>query len=275
MGEKLLGRGLKDLFVENNIDEIRDGEVIVNISLDEIKPNPFQPRKIFNQEKIDELASSIKEYGVFQPIIIKPVAEGYIIVSGERRYRAANQVGLQTIPAIIRQYDPGMVREIALLENLQREDLTPIEEAEAYKDIIDELMYTQKELADKIGKSRSYVTNILGLLNLPKKVQQMILDNQISMGHARVLSKLENEDRIIEIANLIVKNELSVRQVEELGKKEKKTKQIKRTVKNPYKKYEKTLKSKYGYNVSIKNNKITFKADDNELDELIKKLLEE
>ena len=114
MGEKLLGRGLKDLFVENNIDEIRDGEVIVNISLDEIKPNPFQPRKIFNQEKIDELASSIKEYGVFQPIIIKPVAEGYIIVSGERRYRAANQVGLQTIPAIIRQYDPGMVREIAL-----------------------------------------------------------------------------------------------------------------------------------------------------------------
>lgn len=279
MSEKTLGRGIQDLFKENNldIDEILDGEVVVNIDLDEIKPNPFQPRTIFNQEKIDDLAQSIKEYGVFQPIILKAVNEGYIIVSGERRYRASKKVGLKTIPAIIRQYEPSKVAEIALLENLQREDLTPIEEANAYKNIIEELNYTQKELADRIGKSRSYVTNVLGLLNLPKNIQDMILCGDISMGHARVLSKLEDQKRIQYLASLIITKGLSVRQIEELGKKEKKVKQIRTSVKNPsLKKQEKILQQKYGNIVSIKEDKIVFKYDkDINVEELIKKLLGE
>ena len=279
MSEKILGRGLKDLLNENSfdVDQIQEGEVIVNIPLDEIKPNPFQPRTIFNQEKIDDLAQSIKEYGVLQPIILKAVSDGYIIVSGERRYRASKQVGLETIPAIVRQYDPSRVAEIALLENLQREDLTPIEEAIAYKNIIEQIGYTQKDLADRIGKSRSYVTNVLGLLNLPENIQKMILDGDISMGHARVLSKLKNKKRIQYLASLIITKGLSVRQIEELGKQEKKVKQIKTTEKNPQlKKYEKSLEKRYGYQVSIKNNRVTFKCDDEErIKELISKLMGE
>ncbi len=276
MGDKTLGRGLKDLFDENVMDQVLEGEVIIEIPLENIKPNPFQPRKIFNQEKIDDLAISIKEYGVFQPIIVKQVTEGYIIVSGERRYRASKQVGLETIPAIVRQYEPRMVIEIALLENLQREDLSPIEEAEAYQNIIEKLSYTQKELADRIGKSRSHITNILGLLNLPDEVQKMIISEEISMGHARVLSKLSDQDRIKSLASLIISKGLSVRQIEEISKKEKKSNEIKVKVKNPtYKKMEKQLSSKYGGSVSIKENKIIIKTDSDKLVELINKLMGE
>lgn len=279
MGEKTLGRGLKDLLGENllNVDEIQEGEVIVNIPLKDIKPNPFQPRTIFNQEKIDDLARSIKEYGVFQPIILKPINEGYIIVSGERRYRASLQVGLETIPAIIRQYEPSLVMEIALLENLQREDLTPIEEANAYRNIIENLSYTQKELADRIGKSRSYVTNVLGLLNLDEAIQKMILSGDISMGHARVLSKLEDPKRAMELAKMIVSKGLSVRQIEEMGKTEKKTKTIKKKIKNPStREKEKALHQKYGNVVTIKDNKVVFRCEDEmKVKELIEKLLGE
>lgn len=277
MGEKTLGRGLKDLLGENllNVDEIQEGEVIVNVPLKDIKPNPFQPRTIFNQEKIDDLASSIREYGVFQPIILKPANEGYIIVSGERRYRASLQVGLETIPAIIRQYEPSLIMEIALLENLQREDLTPIEEANAYRNIIEKLSYTQKELADRIGKSRSYVTNVLGLLNLDENIQKMILSGDISMGHARVLSKLEDPKRAMELANMIVSKGLSVRQIEEMGKSEKKIKTIRKKVKNPSTRAsEKALHHKYGNAVTIKDNKIIFRCEDeNMIKELVEKLL--
>lgn len=276
MGEKLNGRGLMDLLNENNIDKIQDGEVIVEIPLVNIKPNPFQPRKIFDDDKLDDLAKSIKEYGVFQPIIVKQTTDGYIIVSGERRYRASSMVGLQTIPAIVRDYEPRMVIEIALLENLQREDLTPIEEAEAYRNIIEKLSYTQKELADRIGKSRSHVTNVLGLLNLPDNVQQMILHGDISMGHARALSKLSDEKRICSLAEMIVHKGLSVREIEELSKEEKKSKVVKRKVKNPVmKSYEKNLTKKLGVKVSISDNKIIFKTEDEEVRKKILDLLME
>jgi ParB family chromosome partitioning protein len=249
-------RTLADLLQEHHVDDVLEGEVIDEIPLSEIKANPFQPRRIFDQDKIDELAQSIREHGIFQPIIIKKIAKGYIIVSGERRYRAAQQVGLKTIPSIVRQYEESKVAEIALAENLQRENLTPIEEAEAYKVVMNHLRLTQTELAQKIGKSRSHVTNMLGLLNLPEDTQNLLLTNQISMGHARALSKLENRDQINKLANMIVRKQLSVRQVEELTKTEDKTNKIKRKPKTKYIKEEKYLSSYLNHKFKIDEKKI-------------------
>jgi ParB family transcriptional regulator, chromosome partitioning protein len=266
-------RTLADLLEEHHVDDVLEGEVIDELSLSEIKPNPFQPRRIFDQEKIDELAQSIREHGIFQPIIVKKVKEGFIIVSGERRYRAAQLVGLNTIPSIIRQYEESKVAEIALAENLQRENLTPIEEAEAYKVVMNHLSLTQAELAKKIGKSRSHVTNMLGLLNLPDETQQMLLSNQISMGHARALSKLENPQQINKLAKLILAKQLSVRQVEELTKTEVKTNKIKRQPKIKYLNEEKRLTSYLNRKVKIDENKISIYYDENELNEILNRLI--
>jgi|SRR5690554_1439736 len=266
-------RTLTDLLQEHHVDDVLEGEVIDEIALSEIKPNPFQPRRVFDQEKIDELAQSIREHGIFQPIIVKKVNNGYIIVSGERRYRAAHQVGLNTIPSIIRQYEESKVAEIALAENLQRENLTPIEEAEAYKVVMNHLSLTQTELTSKIGKSRSHVTNMLGLLGLPSETQQMLLTNQISMGHARALSKLENQQQINKLANLIVKKQLSVRQVEELTKTEDKTNKIRRKPKIKYLNEEKRLTSYLNRKVKIDEKKIVIYYDENELGEILNRLI--
>jgi ParB family chromosome partitioning protein len=266
-------RTLADLLQEHHVDDVLEGEVIDEIALEEIKANPFQPRRIFDQDKIDELAQSIREHGIFQPIIIKKVGKGYIIVSGERRYRAAQQVGLKTIPSIVRQYEESKVAEIALAENLQRENLTPIEEAEAYKVVMNHLSLTQTELAQKIGKSRSHVTNMLGLLNLPEETQNLLLTNQISMGHARALSKLENKDQINKLANMIVRKQLSVRQVEELTKTEDKTNKIKRKPSTRYIKEEKYLSSYLNHKVKIDEKKITIYYHEDELAEVISRLL--
>lgn len=266
-------RTLADLLEEHHVDDVLEGEVIDELSLLEIKPNPFQPRRIFDQEKIDELAQSIREHGIFQPIIVKKVKEGFIIVSGERRYRAAQLVGLNTIPSIIRQYEESKVAEIALAENLQRENLTPIEEAEAYKVVMNHLSLTQTELAKKIGKSRSHVTNMLGLLNLPDETQQMLLSNQISMGHARALSKLENPQQINKLAKLILAKQLSVRQVEELTKTEVKTNKIKRQPKIKYLNEEKRLTSYLNRKVKIDEKKISIYYDENELNEILNRLI--
>lgn len=267
------GRGISDLILENTIDVIREGEVVNDVKLSEIRPNPYQPRKFFNQEKIDELAQSIKENGVFQPIILKKGPNGYIIVSGERRYRASAQIGLETIPAIIRGYDEGKVAEIALIENLQREDLTSVEEAEAYRNIMGYLGLTQNELAIKVGKSRSYITNMLGLLTLPPEVLEMISKGDISAGHARALSKLENQDRIILLAKRIIEKGLSVRDIEQIAKGEAKLNEIKRVKKPKYDKIAKTLSKKYGADVKIDDKKITIKSGN--VEELIKVLLGE
>lgn len=258
-----LGKGLLDLLGENYVDinTDLDGEAIVDVNLKEIKPNPYQPRKIFNEEQIEELALSIKEHGVFQPIILKKVTNGYIIVAGERRYRACKSLGLETIPAIIREYNQAKVAEIALLENLQREDLNSIEEAEAYKQIMKELEITQEELAKRIGKSRSYVTNMLGLLTLPKQVQALVLENKMTMGHARALSKLSDKRKINILARQVVEKGLSVRQTEELTSKNKKKNPVNKV---DYSDLEKKLKEK-GFNATITSNKITLKGDINEL----------
>lgn len=222
---KALGRGLEELFnnepfnineFERNIVEDTKESDIVEINIDELRSNPYQPRKLFDEEKIDELAKSIKDYGLIEPIIVKKSIKGYEIVAGERRTLASKKAGLKTIKAIVKDFTDEDMMSIALLENIQREDLNVIEEASAYKKMLDVLRITQEELAEKIGKSRSHVTNILGLLKLPKKVQEMVLTEKISMGHARCLSKLSDEKIIFELAQLIVVKNLSVREVEDL-----------------------------------------------------------
>ena len=187
---RALGRGLEQLFSEDGIDfdtlensiveEAKTNNQIIEVKLSELRANPYQPRKNFDEEALNELASSIKEHGVFQPIIVKKSIKGYEIIAGERRFRASKLAGMQTIPAIVKDFSDEEMMQIALLENLQRENLTSIEEAKAYKSIIESMNITQDELAKKVGKSRSHVTNILGLLKLPASVQDMVLYNKLS-----------------------------------------------------------------------------------------------
>jgi len=272
MSNEKKARTFTDLLQEHHIDDVLEGEIIEEVSLRDIKPNPFQPRRIFDEEKINELAQSIKEHGVFQPIILKRVKNGFIIVSGERRFRASQIVGLKTIPSIIRQYEEAKVAEIALAENLQRENLTPIEEAEAYKIVMSNLKLTQNELAEKVGKSRSHVTNTLGLLNLPEEVQNMLLTSQISMGHARALSKLENKAQVIKLAKLVVFKQLSVRQIEELTKIEDKTNKIQRKETSKYLEQETKLSKAIGHKIKIDDKKIVIYYKEDSIDDIIQRL---
>lgn len=265
---RALGMGLEELFnsemldfdqVETKIVEETPKNQIVEINLDELKSNPYQPRKIFDDDALQDLASSIKEHGVFQPIIVKKTIKGYNIIAGERRAKASKLAGKKTIPAIIKDFTDEEMMQIALLENLQREDLSAIEEAKAYKSIIESLRITQDELAKKIGKSRSHITNMLGLLRLPLSVQDLVLYDKISMGHARVLSKLESHDQIEELANKTISEDLSVRELEELanGKKFVRKTPINRASKTKeYKYIEKAIKEKLDTKVSISGNKI-------------------
>ena len=267
--KRALGRGLEELFNNENLDldsmerqiyESATKEEIIELPIDELRVNPYQPRKVFKDEALQELSNSIKEHGVFQPIIVKQSIKGYEIVAGERRFRASKMAGLTTIPAIVRNFTDGQMMEIALLENLQRENLSAIEEALAYKNMIEQLSLTQDELSRKVGKSRSHITNILGLLRLPKEVQDMVAENKISMGHARVLSKLESDYKIIEMAREIVENKLPVRQIEDIASNpdvEKKVKIARKsTSSNEFKYVEDLLRDKLDTRVKIKERKI-------------------
>ena len=267
---KALGRGLEQLFndeglnfdtIENSIiEEAKTNDQIVEIDLSELRANPYQPRKNFDEEALNELASSIKEHGVFQPIIVKKSIKGYEIIAGERRFRASKLAGMQTIPAIVKDFSDEEMMQIALLENLQRENLTSIEEAKAYKSIIESMNITQDELAKKVGKSRSHVTNILGLLKLPASVQDMVLYNKLSMGHARVLSKLDDPKIVEDLAQRVINEDLSVRKLESLVyDNEEKEVKTKKNTNNEYKYMENFLKEKLGTNVKINNNKISIK----------------
>ena len=267
--KRALGRGLEQLFNNENLDmsmiektiyEESTSEEIVELSLEELRPNPYQPRKIFNDDALTDLANSIKEHGVFQPIIVKKSIKGYEIIAGERRFRASKMAGKTTIPAIIRDFTDEQMMEIALLENLQRENLNAIEEAHAYKTMLEKLSITQDQLSLKVGKSRSHVTNMLGLLRLPKDVQKMVVQDKLSMGHARILSKLENENKILEFANKIVDEGLTVRDIERIASSEdveKKVKIVKRNTANEdYKYVEELLRDKLDTKVKIKEQKI-------------------
>lgn len=224
---KRLGKGLSALIPEIN-DEV-DKKEIVQIKLSNIRPNKNQPRKEFDEDKIKALSDSIKNVGVLQPIVLKPTDEAnYMIIAGERRYRASIMAGKEEIPAVIKDIPVKDIMEIALIENLQREDLNAIEEALAYKSLIDNYKVTQEELSKAVGKSRPHITNTLRLLNLQKKVIKMIENGEITPGHGKALLRIENHDQQLEIANKIVKDDLSVRVVEEMAKKIICNKQVKK-----------------------------------------------
>lgn len=266
--KKALGRGLEELFstevldfdtFESNIMENAKSNEIQDIPVNEIRPNPYQPRKTFNEDALRELSESIKNHGVFQPIIVKKGIRGYDLIAGERRLRASKMAGLDKIPAIVKDFSDDEMREIALLENIQRENLTAIELAWAYKGIIDNLDIRQEDLALKIGKSRSHITNTLGLLNLPEEVQKMILNGELSMGHARVLSKMEDESKITDLAKKIINEGLSVHEIENISKNEEIKKRIPITRRNKdtdYTNIENELRDILGTRVKVENKKI-------------------
>lgn len=225
---KHLGKGLAAIFGENVsdvLDDIQQGKHesfkydSKDILVSEIKPNPYQPRKQFDETKLSELAESIATHGVFTPILVKPANKGYELIAGERRLRASKIAEIETIPAIIIDFDDQQMMEISLLENVQRENLNVIEEANGYQRLIKNLNYTQDKLAKRIGKSREHVANMLRLLKLPKKVQDMVTNNLLSMGHVRALLAIKDDKKIEEIAYLAIKDRLSVRAVEQLVKK--------------------------------------------------------
>ncbi len=286
---RALGKGLEELFNNEQLDlnkfekqivESTPKEEIIEVNISDLRPNPYQPRKVFDESKLNELASSIKEHGVFQPIIIKKSVKGYEIIAGERRVKASSIAGLQKIPAIVRSFTDEEMMEIALLENLQRENLNSIEEATAYKKLLDSLSITQEELANKLGKSRSHITNMLGLLSLPTEIKDMISENKISMSHARVLSKIEEKDKILSLADKIINENLNVRELEELSKDQKIVKKhhIEKHKTNEYHYLEEQLCDKLGTKVKIKSNKIEIKFSNvNDLNRILEilKLTEE
>ncbi len=266
---KALGKGLEQLFSNEVIDfdnytkEIvsnTDSKDILEIPLNEIRSNPYQPRKDFNEESLNELASSIKEHGIIEPIIVKKSIKGYELVAGERRTKAAKLAGLEKIPAVIKDFTDQEMMEVALIENIQREDLNPIEEATAYQNIIKLSNLTQDEFAKKFGKSRSYVTNLLGLLNLPLETRQLVISKELSMSHARCLSKLSDDYLINTLAKRVVKEQMSVRTLEnlinaqELPKKQKQERDSTQNIRNTI--YEKLLREKVGTKVKISTKKI-------------------
>ena len=211
-----LGKGLDALFMDN---ETVDSGGVATLRLSEIEPNRDQPRKIFSEEALNELADSIREHGVLQPLLVRPLPGGsYQLVAGERRWRASRMAGLQEVPVVIREMDEEQAMEIALIENLQREDLNAIEEATGYKQLMERYGMTQEQVAKRVGKSRPAIANALRLLNLPPKVMDMVGEGEVSPGHARALLAFDDQDRIVEIAQKVKTGKYSVRDIERMAK---------------------------------------------------------
>ena len=281
--KKALGKGLEQLFNINELDfQSFEKEIVSStpesdikmIPIDEIRSNPYQPRIHFDEEALEELAESIKLHGVFEPIIVKKSIKGYELIAGERRTKASKLAGLDKIPAIVKDFDDQAMMEIALIENIQREDLSPIEEAKAYKNYMLKTGITQEEIAKRFGKSRSYITNTLGLLNLPSSVQEDVVKGSISMSHARVLSKLESEEQIIDLSKKIKNDGISVRELENMSKETdvlKRRHEIKtKEVSTRHKVYEKALREVTGSKVVVSKGKITISFDsDSDLDRIM------
>jgi len=264
---KKLGKGLDAIFgdgIDSVLDEISNGESEIkgnkiSLKISDIRPNPYQPRKTFDETALKELADSIKERGVFQPILVRKSLKGYELIAGERRLKASKLAGLKEIPSIILDFNDADMMEVSILENLQREDLTAIEEAQAYEQIVEKLGYTQEELAKKLGKSRAYITNILRLLKLPTKVQEMVNKGKISYGHARALLGINDEDKILDLANRIVSDDLTVRDIEKIVKgKPKQSEPVNKPKPNPYLvNVRRSLEEKLATKVDVDKNKIT------------------
>ncbi|GIM45884.1 stage 0 sporulation protein J [Collibacillus ludicampi] len=204
-----LGKGLGAL-----LPEVSKEDPVTTVSISQLRANPYQPRMTFDDEKLDELADSIREHGIIQPLIVRKSVRGYEIVAGERRWRAAKKVGLEQVPVVIKEFSDLQMMEIALIENLQREDLNPIEIADAYQKLLDQFNLTQEELAKKVGQSRSHVANFLRLLNLPKEIRDYVSRGTLSMGHARALLGLTDKEQMILLAKKIIEEDLNVRTVE-------------------------------------------------------------
>ena len=273
---RALGRGLEELFniedinydkMEEKIMETADEEEIKELPISKLRVNPYQPRKTFNEEALRELAESIKEHGVIQPIIVKKSIKDYEIVAGERRYRASKLAGKETIPCIVRNFTDEQMMEIAVLENLQRENLNSIEEAMAYESLMKNLSLTQEQVAKRVGKSRSYITNILGLLTLPEPVKELVRQGKITQSHARTLSKLESKEKIVELADKIVNQNLNVREIEEETKKEE---QHTKPRNKEYELLERELESYLGTKVKIKQKKLEINYEnENDLNRIL------
>ncbi len=253
-----LGRGYDSLFEKTDIqpsDLDSDTENAVKIKLSLVEPRPDQPRKAFNQEQLRELADSIAEHGVIQPIIVTKGENGYYrIIAGERRWRAGKLAGLSEIPAIVRSYSDVQAAEIALIENLQREDLNPMEEAMGYKSLMDKFGLTQEKISERVGKSRSNVANMLRLLNLDAEIQVMVQSGKLSAGHGRALLAIPDKETRIAAAKRVVEEGLTVRQAEELGKTSAKPrkKKAQSSSASEYPDIEKDLAEKFGTKVKIK-----------------------
>lgn len=273
---RALGRGLEELFsiedinygnLEEKIMETVHEEEIQELPLNELRVNPYQPRKTFNEESLNELAESIKEHGVFQPIIVKKSIKGYEIVAGERRFRASKLAGKETIPAIVRNFTDEEMMEIAVLENLQRENLNAVDEANAYKALMENLHLTQDQVSKRVNKSRSHITNLLGILSLPEDVLTLVKENKLSMGHARCLSKLSDISKINELTKKVLEENLSVRELEALSSGneiERKNKIVKSPKSNEYTSLEKELTEYYGTKVKIANKKLIISFENNQ-----------
>lgn len=279
-----LGRGFDALFLDNATEELAEEKGIVTLRLNDIEPNKNQPRQIFDDEALSELADSIREHGVLQPLIVRPLLGGsYQLVAGERRWRASRLAGLSEVPVIVRALTDSEVAVIALIENLQREDLNPIEEAEGINRLIDEYSFTQEQAAEKLGKSRSALTNTLRLMKLPEKVRGLVSDDFLSAGHARALLALEDATVMEEIADEVVARKLSVRETEKLVKQlnsaqEDKPKKVKRRD-TYYNEVELSLSDILGRKVTVKESgkggKIEFEFFDKEDLTKLAKLFEE
>lgn len=274
-----LGKGLDTIFAEN---ETEDSNSSVMLKISEIEPNRSQPRKDFDENSLSDLAQSISQHGLLQPLLVRPLPiGGYQIVAGERRYRACRMAGLTEVPVTIRELSDTETMELALIENLQREDLSPIEEALGYKALIDEHGFSQEEVATSVGKSRPAIANSLRILKLPDSVLEYVKQDKISAGHARALLMLDNEEDMLELAELIYKKDLSVRQTEKLAKKKPEVEEDTQPERKPsfYSMVELALNESLGRKIKVNKNKgkqggvlqIEFYSDE-ELTELSNKL---
>jgi ParB family chromosome partitioning protein len=250
-----LGRGIEALFEDE--PQIEEVEEVKELDLSDIRPNPYQPRKRFDDKSLRELSDSIKENGVFQPIIVRKSVNGYEIIAGERRYRASKLAKKKTIPAIVRKFDESQMMEVAVLENLQREDLTPLEEAQAYEMLQKNLGLTQEEVSKRMGKSRPYIANYLRLLTLPSKTKRLLQHGDLSMGQARTLLGLKDKDKIDALAKRVAKEGMPVRKVEALVSEMNAKKPQKKTVKKSafIRASENQLSNKFGSSVNISETK--------------------
>ena len=250
-----LGKGLDTIFAEN---ETEDSNSSVMLKISEIEPNRSQPRKDFDENSLSDLAQSISQHGLLQPLLVRPLPiGGYQIVAGERRYRACRMTGLTEVPVTIRELSDTETMELALIENLQREDLSPIEEALGYKALIDEHGFSQEEVATSVGKSRPAIANSLRILKLPDSVLEYVKQDKISAGHARALLMLDNEEDMLELAELIYKKDLSVRQAEKLAKKKPEVEEDTQPERKPsfYSMVELALNESLGRKIKVNKNK--------------------